>query len=41
MRTFQFLGGREMVKFQAAQAALNMMRLMLLGSRLREWAERK
>ena len=27
--TFQFLGGREMVKFQAAQAALNMLRLMI------------
>ncbi len=42
VRTFQFIGGREMVKFQAAQSALNMTRLMLL--RLpgdREWAERK
>ena len=29
VRTFQFLGGREMVKFQASQAALNMVRLML------------
>ena len=29
VRTFQFVGGREMVKFQAAQAALNMLRLML------------
>ena len=29
VRTFQFLGGREMVKFQAAQAAMNMVRLML------------
>ena len=29
MRTFQFFGGREQVKFQAAQAALNMLRLML------------
>jgi nicotinamide-nucleotide amidase len=28
-RTFQFIGGREQVKFQAAQAAMNMMRLML------------
>jgi nicotinamide-nucleotide amidase len=29
MRTFQFVGGRDQVKFQAAQAALNMLRLML------------
>jgi len=29
VRTFQFPGGREQVKFQAAQAALNMVRLML------------
>ena len=29
VRTFQFLGGREMVKFQASQAALNMVRLMI------------
>ena len=29
VRTFQFLGGREMVKFQASQAALNMVRLLL------------
>ena len=29
VRTFQFLGGRELVKFQAATAALNMLRLML------------
>jgi len=28
-RMFQFVGGREMVKFQASQAALNMVRLML------------
>lgn len=40
-RTFQFLGSREMVKFQAAQSALNMVRLMLLGVEgWREWAER-
>jgi nicotinamide-nucleotide amidase len=42
VRTFQFIGNREMVKFQAAQSALNMTRLMLL--RLpggREWAERQ
>src|SRR5262249_10822289 len=30
VRTFQFIGGREQVKFQAAQAALNMLRLILL-----------
>ncbi|HVH25649.1 MAG TPA: competence/damage-inducible protein A [Vicinamibacterales bacterium] len=29
VRTFQFIGGREQVKFQASQAALNMLRLML------------
>jgi nicotinamide-nucleotide amidase len=31
IRTFPFIGGREMVKFQSAQAAMNMLRLMLLG----------
>ena len=30
-RTFQFVGGRELVKYQSATAALNMLRLMLLG----------
>jgi nicotinamide-nucleotide amidase len=30
VRTFQFVGPREMVKFQAAQAAMNMVRLLLL-----------
>jgi competence/damage-inducible protein CinA-like protein len=30
VRTFQFIGGREMVKFQAAQAAMDMLRLLLL-----------
>jgi nicotinamide-nucleotide amidase len=29
VRTFRFVGGREQVKFQASQAALNMLRLML------------
>jgi nicotinamide-nucleotide amidase len=29
VRTFQFVGAREQVKFQAAQAAMNMLRLML------------
>jgi nicotinamide-nucleotide amidase len=32
VRTFQFLGAREMVKFQSAQAAMNMLRLMLLDA---------
>jgi competence/damage-inducible protein CinA-like protein len=31
-RTFPFVGGREMVKFQATQAAMNMLRLMLTGA---------
>jgi nicotinamide-nucleotide amidase len=30
-RTFQFFGAREQVKFQAAQAAMNMLRLILLA----------
>ena len=29
VRTFQFFGGRDMVKFQSSQAALNMLRIML------------
>jgi len=29
VRTFRFVGGRDMVKFQATQAALNMLRLLL------------
>lgn len=29
-RVFQFVGGRDMVKFQAAQAAMNLLRLVLL-----------
>jgi nicotinamide-nucleotide amidase len=32
VRTFQFFGGRELVKFQSSQAALNILRLMLLFS---------
>jgi PncC family amidohydrolase len=32
VRTFRFIGGREQVKFQSAQAALNMLRLMLLNT---------
>jgi PncC family amidohydrolase len=42
VRTFQFIGGRDMVKFQAAQSALNMTRLIV--ARLpsgREWSERR
>jgi nicotinamide-nucleotide amidase len=31
VRTFRFLGGREQVKDQAARAALNLLRLVLLG----------
>jgi nicotinamide-nucleotide amidase len=30
VRTFPFFGGREMVKFQATQAAMNMLRLLLI-----------
>jgi nicotinamide-nucleotide amidase len=42
VRTFQFIGGRDMVKFQAAQAALNMTRLAVMRVQgPREWAERK
>jgi nicotinamide-nucleotide amidase len=32
VRTFQFFGDRQLVKFQSSQAALNMLRLMLLPS---------
>jgi hypothetical protein len=36
------MGHREMVKFQAAQSAMNMVRLMLLhADGGREWAERR
>ena len=31
VRTFQFVGGRDLVKYQSATAALNMLRLMVLG----------
>jgi nicotinamide-nucleotide amidase len=42
VRTFQFVGSREMVKFQASQAAMNMLRLMILGVDAgREWSERR
>ncbi|HJZ71718.1 MAG TPA: competence/damage-inducible protein A [Vicinamibacterales bacterium] len=42
VRTFQFIGGRDMVKFQATQSALNMTRLMITKTASgREWAERK
>jgi PncC family amidohydrolase len=42
VRTFQFLGGRDMVKFQASQSALNMTRLMVMRIQSgREWAERR
>ena len=33
VRTFQFFGARDLVKFQSAQAALNMIRLMLSPAR--------
>ncbi len=32
IRTFHFIGGRDMVKFQSAQAAMNMLRLMLIDA---------
>jgi nicotinamide-nucleotide amidase len=32
IRTFHFIGGREQVKYQATQAAMNMLRLMMIGS---------
>jgi nicotinamide-nucleotide amidase len=32
VRTFQFIGSRDMVKFQSTQAAMNMLRLMLIGA---------
>ena len=32
VRTFRFFGGREMVKFQSAQAAMNMLRLAMMKS---------
>jgi nicotinamide-nucleotide amidase len=42
VRTFHFLGGREMVKFQASQTAMNMLRLMLMrADGVREWTERR
>jgi nicotinamide-nucleotide amidase len=42
VRTFQFLGGRDMVKFQASQSALNMTRVMVAKLQSgREWAERR
>ena len=41
VRTFQFIGGREMVKFQAAQSALNMTRLLVMKAHAdREWAQK-
>ncbi len=42
VRTFQFIGGRDMVKFQAAQSGLNMTRLLVTRVQgQREWAERR
>jgi nicotinamide-nucleotide amidase len=41
VRTFHVIGGREMVKFQAAQSALNMTRLLVTRAHAgHEWAER-
>jgi nicotinamide-nucleotide amidase len=40
VRTFQFLGGRDMVKFQSAQAAMNMLRLLLLKKDAPFWPSR-
>jgi nicotinamide-nucleotide amidase len=37
VRTFQFVGGRDMVKFQSAQAAMNMLRLILLKADAPFW----
>jgi nicotinamide-nucleotide amidase len=41
VRTFQFVGGRDMVKFQSAQAAMNMLRLMLLNADAPFWPARR
>ena len=42
VRTFNFLGGRDMVKFQASQTAMNLLRLMLMqAGGVREWTERR
>jgi len=41
VRTFQFLGGRDMVKFQSAQAAMNMLRLLLLKKDAPFWPARQ
>jgi nicotinamide-nucleotide amidase len=42
VRTFNFLGGRDMVKFQASQTAMNLLRLMLMRADAgREWTERR
>ena len=40
VRTFPFLGPRDMVKFQSAQAAMNMLRLILLKSDAPFWPAR-
>jgi nicotinamide-nucleotide amidase len=40
VRTFQFFGGREMVKFQSTQAAMNMLRLILLKADAPFWPAR-
>jgi nicotinamide mononucleotide (NMN) deamidase PncC len=33
VRTFEFIGNREQVNYQSTQAAMNMLRLMLTGSK--------
>jgi len=40
VRTFPFIGPRDMVKFQSAQAAMNMLRLILLKSDAPFWPSR-
>jgi len=41
VRTFQFVGGRDMVKFQSAQAAMNMLRLILLDADAPFWPAKR
>jgi nicotinamide-nucleotide amidase len=41
VRTFQFFGGRDMVKFQSAQAAMNMLRLLLLKQDAPFWPAKR
>jgi nicotinamide-nucleotide amidase len=41
VRTFQFLGPRDMVKFQSTQAAMNMLRLLLLKKDAPFWPAKR